>query len=276
MELKNLPIDITLLLSQWLENGDLLSLVSTSVEVEALFSYQPFWVLRAKKCGIYQPEYESLTSSEIKVKLVRHMKNVYDHVRAVCPKKYAKKLANIVIEDDPIELQLQVRKSAKQSAIALLPIVMKFGRVRIMHCLFNHFNIPGSFHWLIHAIRHEHYIAVEYLVEIKSVPLLTDAPSALLASVNRLWDSSYPIFSASGQRARATFRHYNDLLLREILRCRHPKIVCYLKAKINSLLEDGHVNAPDRYLLALLNRHSADMTELTDNAAAHDFAQLTL
>lgn len=272
MELKSLPIDIALLLSQWLENADLLSLVATSVEVEALFSYQPFWVLRAQKCGIYQPEYESLSSSEIKVKLVHHMKHVYEQIRAVCPKN-AKKLANIVIEDDPIELQLQVLKSAKQTAIVLLPIIMKFGRVRIMHSLFNHFNIPGSFHWLIHAIRHEHYLAVEYLVEIKSVPLITDAPWALLASINRLWDSSYPIFSGSSQRGRATFRHYNELLLREILRCRDPKIVCYLKAKINALLEEGRVNVPDRSLLALLNRHSADMTELMQNTAVRDFAQ---
>jgi hypothetical protein len=265
MELKYLPIDVAAILSQWLETSDLLSLISTSFPIEALFSYQPFWLLRAKRCGIYRPDFDHLESPAIKSHLVEHMKCLYRQVRTICPQRYAKTLTNLVMEDNADQLEQQVVQSAKKSATALMPIAMQFGRVSIMHSLFTHFEVVGSFQWLLHAIRHEQYSAVKYLVEVRGVPLVSDQPFALLPSVNRLWDANYSLVNESGRRHCATFNHYNDLLLREIIRCRHPKIVRYLRARINALISAGKIEGPESYLLALLNRHSVDRIGLEED-----------
>lgn len=274
MELKELPDVVARILSQWLETSDLLSLISTSVEIRDLFSYRPYWLLRAKQCGIYRTEFEALDSSAIKAHLVAHLRALYREIRTICPVSKAKLLTTMLMEDNAKELELQIVQTAKKSATALLPIAMQFGRVRIMHSLLTHYNVSGIYHWLIHAIRYGQYAAVRYLVEVRKVPLTTDEPFAMLASVNRLWDSSYSIIDTSGRRHRSTFCHYNELLLREIIRCRHPMIVRYLKGLINELLENDTMAAPDRYLVTLMNRHSVDLSELTPECPEPDLSRV--
>jgi hypothetical protein len=260
MELKDLPKEVAIILSQWLENSDLLSLMTTSRSTTALFSYKPFWLLRAKQCRIYQPEFDQLDSTAIKARLVAHIKTLYQHVRTICPQQNAKLLTTIVLEDNAQELELQIVSTAKKSATALMPIAMKFGRVGIMNSLLTHFQVSASPHWLLQAIRFEQVPAVRYLVEVMKLPLFTDQPYALLPCVNRLWDADYQIMPESGRHKRGVFRHFNELLLREIIRCHHPEIVKYLKKKINERISGQAIQESERYLLALLNRHSIDLT----------------
>lgn len=261
MNLKELPNVVAIVLSQWLRTTDLLSLISTSSEVNELLSYRFYWLLKARQCGIYRAEFEALDLPMVKGHVVRHLQCIYREMRKVHPIDYAKSLTNILMDDDPKELELLIAKTAKKSSAALLPIAMQFGRVRIMHSLFEHINPEGIFQWLLHAIRYERYAAVKYLVEVRQVPLMTNKRFALFASINSLWDPSYVLLDASGRRHRATFCHYNELLLREIINCRHPLIVQYLKPLINELLETGGIAAPDRYLVALMNRHSLSLVK---------------
>ncbi len=276
MELKDIPRDVVRFLSQWLETSDLLSLISTSTEMRTIFDYQPCWLQRAKQYGIYQSDFDRMAPSVIKERLVAHMKSLYAQVLTVCPNHHAKLLTTIVLEDDAAQLQQRIVQTAKASVTALMPVVMQFGRIRIMHSLFVHFNVSGSYHWLLHAIRHEHYAAIKYLVEVRQVPLVTDEPFALLPCVNRLWDESYIRLDKLGRSYCATFSHYNNLLLREIIRCRHPKIVRYLKTLINELLETMEIDHFDYNLLTHMNRHSVERIDLEFDCPSPALSQLRL
>lgn len=274
MELKQLPDDLLIILSQWLDASDLLSLIGAETAFKQLLNYQPLWLLQAKRCGIYRPEFDGLDCDAIRVKLVAYMRSVYRQIRGICPIQYARLLTNIVIEDDAHELELHILPTAKKSVTALLPIAMQFGRVRIMHSIFTHFNVQGSFNWLIMAIHHECYAAVKYLVEILKVPLFTDQSYQLFPTIERRWDPSFVIVDESGRRHHTTFMHYNDLLLYEIIRCRHPKMIIYLKEKLDELRFGQDLEHANRYLYLKMRRHSLEHLVVEDRCDSPDLEDL--
>jgi len=274
MELKHLHHDLWAILSQWLDASDLLSLIGAEHAFNQLLNYQPLWLLRAKRCGIYRPEFDDLDCDAIKAQLVAHMKSLYRHIRGICPIEYAKLLTNIVIEDDAHELEYYLLPSAKKSVTALLPIAMQFGRVRIMHSIFTHFGVSVSYNWLLLAIHQEYYAAVKYLVEIQQVPLITDQPFQIFPAVEQRWDPRYVMVDDSGRRHHATFLHYNQLLLREIIRCRDPKIVAYLKKKLDELHENYGVENLYGYLYAKVKRHSLENINIIERCDSPDLENL--
>lgn len=274
MELKQLHNDLWIILSQWLDTSDLFALSGAESAIKLLLNYQPLWLHRAKRCGIYRPEFDDFDCDAIKAQLVAHMKSLYRHIRGICPIQYARLLANIVIDDNADELELLVLPTAKKSVTALMPIAMQFGRVHIMHKLFTHFKVSGGFNWLIMAIHNEYYAAVKYLVEILRVPLITDQPHQIFPTVNERWDPSFVMVDASGRRHRATFLHYNELLLREIIRCRDPKIVTYLKKKLDELQVDQGIAHPEEYLYAKIKRHSLENVTFIDRCDSPDLESL--
>jgi hypothetical protein len=256
---KHFPSEITLHMCQWLGTNDLLSLSCTERYLRELLESKQLWLQHAKKYSLYRPEFDKLECPEIKARITALMKSIYREIRTICHKKiYAKQLTYLLMEDDAEQLELQVLKTATRSAKALMPIAMQFGRIRIIHSLFTHFKVPGSYHWLLWAIHHEHYSAVKYLVEIMQVPLITDKRSALLPSINSQWDHKYQSNNNSGRFHPTTFLHYNEVLLREIIRCRHPKIVQYLKNKFYELLNQEGADHPEHYLFARMKRHSLE------------------
>lgn len=263
MELKSLHRDVLLHLSQWLGSVDLLSLSCAEQFWNGLLNYQPLWVLRAKQCGIYQPEFEQLDVSAIKAKLILHMKNVYRQILTICPPKYAKRLCEIVINDDAVELENSVLPTAIKSVRALLPIALQFGRINIIHSIFTHFKVQGGYTWLLFAIRNEYYSAIKYILEVQQLPLLNDQPYLLFPVLDKKWDQQYGMSHSLSCRRHGQFQDYNSLIIKEIICCRHPKIVAYLKNKLNDLLAETEGEKLNIQLYAKLKRHSLDNIEAT-------------
>jgi hypothetical protein len=272
---KHFPGEVTLHMCQWLGTNDLLSLSCTEKYLYDLLESKQLWLQHAKKYGLYQPEFNKLECTEIKARITALMKAIYREIRTICHKKnYAKQLTYLLMEDDAEQLELQVLKTATRSAKALMPIAMQFGRIRIIDSLFTHFNVPGSYHWLLWAIHYEHYAAVKYMVEIKRIPLITDKASALLPSINSRWDNRYQTNNSPGRFHPTTFLHYNQVLLHEIIRCRHPKIVQYLKNKFHELLDQDGTDHPERYLFARMKRHSVENLSTANYCDSPDLSNL--
>ncbi len=263
MELKSLHRDVFLHLSHWLDSADLLSLSCAEKFWDGLLDYRWLWLLRAKQCGIYQPEFDQLEAKAIKALLILHMRNVYRQILTICPPKYAKRLCNIVINDDAVELENSILPTAKVSARALLPIAMQFGRIQIIHSIFTHYKVPASYTWLLYAIRNEYYGVIKYLLEVQQLPLLNDQPYLLFPVISKRWDQHYAMSNTSSCRHHGQFQDYNSLVIKEIIRCRHPKIVAYLKNKLNELLAESEGENLNIQLYAKLKRHSLDNLEST-------------
>lgn len=270
MELKQLPQNVLLLLGYYLSTSDLLSYRLVDTELLSLVNHRHLWLRHLKRSGIYRPEFEHFESEELRYQLVEHMKVVYSQVSLICSEKYAHVLSCIVINDDAEELEASVLKTAKQSATALLPIAIQFGRVRIIHSLFRHFNVSVSLNWLLMAIHFESYPAVKYFIEVLHFPLFTNQRFQLFPSMNKVWDPHYVLQDKSGRHQCGTFLHYNELVLRQIIRCRHPKIVRYLKAKLDEQHEYSE-DHPDRYLYLKLKRHSMNDVDVIDRCDSPDF-----
>ncbi len=265
MKLKFPPKDITQHLCQWLDMTDVLTLIFSHRCFNTLLTIPKIWRERAKQFGIYHPAFELLDGPAIRDRLIAHMRIIYKEVQTVCPPKRAKLLASILIEDDANELELSILQTARESATTLMPIAIQFGRIEIMHSLFTHFKILETDQWLLLAIHKENYNAVKYLVEVKQIPLISSEPSKLFYTANNHWDSTHPFFSQAAVRIPGEFRHFNELLLQEILRCRHPKIIRYLKSKLHEQLDNVGIEHPERKLFKLLNRHSLENIHLSDD-----------
>jgi hypothetical protein len=259
---EHFPGDVIVFLCQFLDTRDLLSLICAEKTLNTLLTHKPLWLQRAKHCGIYQSEFEDWDISKIKARLIMHMKNIYRNVRTICPVEYPKLLSHIVIEDDAKALEDILLQSSTRFATALMPIAIVFGRVNIMHSLFTHYHVTGSYHWLLQAIRDESFSSVRYLVEKKGVPLITQERSALFACSDTLWNPSFELTTHSGHYCATSYLHFNKLLLTEIIRCRDPKIIHYLKNKLYEQLNSNDSTHPERILFAKVNRHSLELLEV--------------
>lgn len=265
MELKSLPHVAISVLSQCLGSTDLLSLICTEAAWQALLDYRSLWLLQAKRCGIYQPEFENHDVKHIRSLVVSHMRSIYREIRTICAKpEYAKRLCKIVINDDAAQLEANIVSTAKNSAKALMPIAMRFSRFEIIHSLFTHYQVPAHPSWLLFAIRHELYGVIKYIIEIQQQPLLNDEPCMLLPVVSNFWDENFKMVDSLGRRPRCHFRQYNELLVNEILRCRHPKIVNYLLNRFDQELKQPEVARPHQLMFAKLKRHSLLDVNISD------------
>lgn len=274
MELKDLPTDIIYLIGHKLDTTSLLALASTSKNFRDQLSYKPLWIFRTKRLGFFQPSFDSLEINTIKKLIRAYMNILYHEVRQVCSQRVAESICQVMIDDDADQLEKNLQPSAHKSAKALMPIAIRFGRTNIMHSLFTHFNVTGRFEWLLHAIRDEQYAAVKYLIAIRKVPLITLEPHALLPVKDFTWDRNYKTQHQVGRNFATQFRHFNEIILHEILRCRHPKIVAYLKDQLNTLLSALETVHPYHSLFIKLRRHSLDGVEMKQHCDSPNFSRL--
>lgn len=257
------------MLGYYLGSSDLFSYSMVDRQLDSLLNCRTLWLYHLKRAGIYRPEFDAFDVQDLRIELVEHMRVVYHHVRSICVDEYAHLLSCIVINDDAEDLEVKVLQNATRSATALLPIVIQFGRVRIMHSLFTHFHVTKSLNWLLMAIHYESYPAVKYFIEVLHFPLVTDQRFQLFPSMNKVWDPHYVLQDKSGRHQCGTFLHYNELVLRQIIRCKHPKIVRYLKAKVDEQ-HDHFEDHPDRYLYLKLKRHSLNDVDVIDRCDSPD------
>lgn len=276
MELKYLPADVIYLISQQLDTPTLLAFASTCKILQNKLDYKPLWISRTKQLGFFQPSFDSLEITALKKLIVAYMKILYREIRQVCSKNSAPSVCSVMMDDDAGQLENNLRQAARGSARALLPYAIRFGRVNIMHSLFTHFNITGRFEWLLRAIRDEQYAAVRYLVEIRNVPLISHEPCALLPVKNLTWDQSYKAYHERRRNYATHFSHFNEVILHEILRCRHPKIVAYLKNQLNMLLSTPGAMHPNHRLFTRLRRHSLDGVKMQEYCPSPNFSNLRL
>lgn len=270
MIVKKLPDDLKLILAQMLESGDLISLMLVDHEFNNFLKYKPLWLHRAKRYGIYQPEFDDLDSDSIRLRIVSHMREVYRAIRKICPAKYARLLSSIVIDDNALDLESNILMTAKESVTKLLPLAIQFGRVRIMHSIFTYYQIQPRLCWLLLAIRDENYAAVKYFVEVLRLPLVTDLPYQLFPVDNQSWDPKFVMVNGSGSRNNTAFRHYNDVLLCEIIRCQNPRIVRYLQSKLEELYKNQMSEHPNPFLYLKVRRHSLEHFVLPDRCDSPD------
>lgn len=256
MKLKNLPFDILLKLYPLLDTRDWLSLFATESAWLTLLDYPPLWHKKATQMGIASQKLDTLTTQQVKTLIVHRMRQIYQQVRQICSAHTAVSLSTVLIEDNAPMLERHLRLGAKASATALLPLAMQYRAVHVMDSLFHTYQVPGRYQWLLMAIRYEHYAAVVYLIDVLKVPLVTDDRAALLPATQRLWNPHYQQYGPSGRTNAGTFCRYNELILREAIRTRHPKILVYLQQKIMDQVDQLADAYPYTELLVTLKRHS--------------------
>lgn len=276
MKLKNLPDELKLIFAQMLETGDLFSLMLVDTGLNNFLKYKPLWIHRARQYGIYQPEFDEFDADTIRRKIVSHMRDIYRAVRKICPLKYARLLSRMVIEDNAGDLVLYILPTAIESITKLLPLAVQFGRVRIMHSTFTHFQIPPRLCWLLLAIRQESYAAVKYLVEVLELPLVTDMPHQIFPVENQSWDPKFVMVGKNGRRPNTTFRHYNDVLLCEIIRCQNPRIVGYLQTKLEELHQTQKIEHPNPFLYSRVRSHSIENFVAPDRCDSPDLEEMKI
>lgn len=269
MKLKDLNQDAVFTICQLLGMGDLFSLFNVSKSIKQLAESRQLFVLRAKSFGIYDSSYQDLNAAEIKHKIITHMRAVYKAVRSVCSARVAKPICCVILEDDSVALESNLKQDAIGSARALMPIALKFSRLKLMHSLFNHYHVDGSNIWLLQAIREEQYDAVRYLVEIKKVALITTENQPFFRANGKKWCSDYNQYSKEATSFGGGYMSYNETLLQEIIRCHHPKIVAYLKGMIEKIIQEqdndpmmkGLIRSM-RSLFVKIRRHSLDGVQM--------------
>lgn len=274
MELKELPTELKLILAQILETGDLFSLMLVDTGFNHLLKFKPLWIRRAVQYGIYQPEFDDLDADSIRRRIVSHMREVYRAIRGVCPASNARLLSSLVIEDNARDLEPIILPTAKESITLLLPLVVQFGRVRIMHSIFTYFQFPPRLCWLLLAVRLENYAAVKYFVEVLQLPLVTDLAYQLFPVENQSWDPKFVMVDKNGRRPNTTFRHYNDVLLCEIIRCQNPRIVRYLQSKLEELHGGQKIEHPNPFLYSKVRRHSVENFISPDRCDSPDLEEM--
>lgn len=274
MTLKELPFDILYRLYQSLDARDWLNLLSTEKRWSVLLNYPPMWRMRAQKMGVSHSALPTMSTSEVKLLLIHRMRTIYQHTRQLCSAQTAQSVSNVLIEDDAQSLEAHLKPLARRSATTLLPLAMQYGSVNVMHSLFQRYGVSGSYQWLLMAIRNECYAAVVYLIEIHGVPLMTDDVAAILPVKYKLWNPDYRLADSVGRRYAGSFNQYNELLVREVIRTRHPKILGYLQRKILDQVDQIEHHHPSPQLLIKLKRHSLVDVRMDELSLTPDLSQL--
>ena len=254
--LKDLHKDVVFSICQFLDTCDLFSFFGSSKALKQKGESKPLFILRAKHLGIYDPSFKDLEPDVIKNRILKHMKDVYRAVSDVFSKDEAPDIARMILEDDRAMLESRLQEITEHTARVLMLVAIKFGRLKVIHSLFSHSLIEAKYDWLMYAVREEQYVAVKYFVEERKAPLITAAKDAFLSVENGKWFSKFQIRDKSGRSPGGTFLSYNVLLMKEIIQCRHPEIVSYLRKKLEKTIQENDKKAepiPQALLLSLHN-----------------------
>lgn len=256
MELKDLPTEMLFKVCRYLDIKDLLSLACTDRDFANFFNDRSYWVRLARDFGMFCGD---LSSTKIKRLLNDQHNFLIRKIPRIIPvtHPYHQWLLYDILYRDQQDLLLDMfTHRASGFAQVILKLAIELSRIKVMHTLFTHYKIVGSFDWVLWAIRKKQYPALRYLIEVRKIPLISAQPEALLPSKRDQWHAAYRFKDMLGRRYAGEFKHYNHLLLHEILRCSDERIVAYLKRQITKELEHNGQQHPERELFIKVRRHT--------------------